>query len=79
MKRLESEEADVDATYARTTPELVFPPQVPFSWTLRWAHGSEPVRAERHAYRIAGSAESAVELAAVVAFAREHHAKLELG
>ena len=70
----------MDATYERRATHLTFPPQVPFSWTLRWA------RARRHdrtamrprAYRIAGSAANDRELAAVVAFCKSQAASLEL-
>jgi hypothetical protein len=30
-------EVDMDAEYARTPSDLVYPPHVPFSWTRRWA------------------------------------------
>ena len=61
--------------------ELVFPPQYPFSWTLRGAPARR-VQARTPAgvtrYHISGSARDAHEVAAVVAFCAEHHAKLEL-
>jgi hypothetical protein len=69
---------DIDSD---TPPELVFPPQVPFSWTLRGARArrlnqSGPRRAIR--YRIAGVAAGADELAALEAFCAERGASLEL-
>lgn len=70
----------MEATYPQTPAELVFPPQVPFSWTLRWARArrSEGVRTQERSYRIAGSARSPEELSAAIAFARENGARLEL-
>ena len=67
------------ATYSPQPSELIFPPQVPFSWTLRWArkHGAEKAKAEARTYRIQGSASSDEELAAAVAFCNRHGASLE--
>ena len=66
------------ATYAQTPPELVFPPQAAFSWTLRWARAHEPdgARTGRGTHRSAGSTPGTP--LAVIAFAREHDARLEL-
>jgi hypothetical protein len=66
-----------------TPPELIFPPQVPFSWTRRSAF-VDRLKVEREApqpisYRIAGSAQDARRLAAALAFCNEHGATLELG
>jgi hypothetical protein len=65
---------------ANTPTELVFSPQVPFSWTRRWAlaHRAHGARMERRAYRIAGTAWSGGELSAAADFARKHGARLEL-
>jgi hypothetical protein len=70
----------MDNAHLETPPELVFPPQVPFSWTLRGARAARLGR--NHAagavrYRIAGVA-AADELATLAAFCREHGATLEL-
>jgi hypothetical protein len=71
----------MDATPSLTPPELVFAPQVPFSWTLRGAR-SKRLRAEHDArpvsYRIAGSARDASGLAAAIAFCDKHGARLAL-
>lgn len=69
----------MDATYAQTPAELVFPPQAPFSWTRRWAQRRlmEP-KMEQRTMRIAGSAWSSEELSAAIAFAHAHDAKLVL-
>ena len=69
------------AEYLDTPPELIFPPQYPFSWTLRGARAQRlrtktPPAIAR--YRIAGSARDEDEVAAVVAFCKAHDAKLEL-
>jgi hypothetical protein len=65
-----------------TPSELIFPPQYPFSWTLRGAR-SQRLRANRTPttirYRISGSAQGADEIAAVRAFSEAHEAKLVLG
>ena len=66
--------------HSETPSELVFPPQVPFSWTLRGARAqrlndSRPRRTVR--FRIAGVA-GADQLAALAAFCDEHGATLEL-
>jgi hypothetical protein len=70
-------------TLAGTPPELVFAPQVPFSWTLRgaWARrqraaAASPPRAV--AYSIIGSAVGVEALAAALAFCETHDARLEL-
>ncbi len=70
----------MNATHAPTPTDLAFPPQIPFSWTLRWAraHRNDRVAVASHTYRIAGSAASDAELAAAVAFCRTHAATLEL-
>ena len=72
----------VDAVDRETPPELVFPPQYPFSWTLRGAR-AQRLRARRAPavtrYTIAGSARNGDEIAAAVAFCTAHDAKLELG
>jgi hypothetical protein len=63
-----------------TPPELVFPPQYPFSWTLRGARARR-LRAKTAPaitrYRVTGSTRDANELAAVAAFCEAHNAKLE--
>jgi hypothetical protein len=70
------------ATYEETPPELIFPPQWPFSWTLRgaWARRrrAEQAAAGPVLYRIAGTADDAADLAAAMAFCREHKAVLDL-
>jgi len=72
---------EAQAGYPDTPPELIFPPQYPFSWTLRGAR-SQRLRAKTPPaitrYRIVGSARDADEIAAVVAFCKAHDAKLEL-
>jgi hypothetical protein len=72
---------EAEAAYPDTPPEFVFPPQYPFSWTLRGAR-AQRLRAKRAPavthYRIAGSTRDANEVAAVVAFCEAHNAKLEL-
>jgi len=72
---------EAQAEYLDTPPELIFPPQYPFSWTLRGARAERlrpktPPAIAR--YRIAGSARDEDEVAAVVAFCQAHDAKLEL-
>jgi hypothetical protein len=71
----------MEATHLSTPPELVFPPQVPFSGTLRGARAKR-LRAERDAlpvsYRITGSAQDARGLAAAIVFCDKHGATLEL-
>ena len=80
----------MQSIYEETPIELVFPPQVPFSWTLRGARARR-LRAQRLkesrlieatdstlSYRIAGSASEASELAAAIAYCDEHGASLEL-
>jgi len=70
----------MDNAHSDTPPELVFPPQVPFSWTLRGARAARlsAGRARRViSYRIAGVADVA-ELDALNAFCAKHGAKLEL-
>jgi hypothetical protein len=68
------------ATHELTSADLAFPPQVPFSWTRRWAraHRADQRDATRRSYRIAGCATNDADLAAAVAFCREHAATLEL-
>jgi hypothetical protein len=77
---LSGKEVRMDNAHSETPPELVFPPQVAFSWTLRGARaarvaGNQAAGGVR--YRIAGVA-AADELATLAAFCREHGAKLEL-
>jgi hypothetical protein len=71
---------EAEAPYRDTPPELIFPPQYPFSWTLRGARHqrlrAKTAPAITH-YRIAGSAHDANEVAAVIAFCEQHDAKLE--
>lgn len=66
-------------THAQPATEPVFPPQVPFSWTLRWAraHRSDRTSVTRRAYRIAGCADNDADVAAAVAFCEAHSATLE--
>jgi hypothetical protein len=79
-----SKGGDMQSIYEETPIELVFPPQVSFSWTLRGAHARR-LRAQRLkesrliettdstiSYRIAGSAREASDLAAAIAFCGEH-------
>ena len=64
---------------SETPAELIFPLQVPFSWTLRGARAQKmnESRFRRSVrYRIAGVAK-ADELASLAAFCQEHGAKLE--
>ena len=70
----------MEATHTQTPPGLVFAAQVPFSWTRRWAlaRRSRSTGMEQRTYRIAGSAQTLEELTAVIAFAREYEARLEL-
>jgi hypothetical protein len=58
----------------------MFPPQVAFSWTLRWAraHRSDRTVVKRRRYRIVGSAANDADLAAAVAFCETDAAKLDL-
>jgi hypothetical protein len=60
-----------EAPHRDTPPELIFPPQYPFSWTLRGVRHqrlrAKTAPAITH-YRIAGCAYDANEVAAVVAF-----------
>ena len=70
----------MDNGHSDTPPELVFPPQVPFSWTLRGARAARlgAGRARRRiSYRIAGVAD-VNELDALAAFCEQHGARLEL-
>jgi len=69
----------MEATYSPEPSELIFLPQAPFSWTLRWAwkHRAEKTKVAARTYRIEGSAASDEELAAAVAFCRRHGANLE--
>jgi hypothetical protein len=67
--------------HAQTPPELVFAPQVPFSWTLRGARTRRLRLAEAGStvtYRIVGEAVDANEISSLAAFCREHNARLEL-
>lgn len=71
----------MEAISAETPPELVFPAQAAFSWTLRSAKARR-AKASKPAlratsYRITGSAADSGELAAAVAFCEEHDATLE--
>jgi hypothetical protein len=70
----------MDATCAPQPSDLIFPPQAPFSWTLRWARAyrSERTKSVVRKYRIAGSAANDEELAAVVAFCERYGATLDL-
>ena len=70
----------MNATHAPTPADLVFPPQVPFSWTLRSARArrSEAPTTELRTYRITGSARSAEELSRAMAFCRAQDARLDL-
>jgi hypothetical protein len=71
-----------EAAYPDTPPELIFPPQYPFSWTLRGAR-AQRLRAKKTPagtrYRATGWARDEAELAAVLAFCEEHGARFELG
>jgi hypothetical protein len=81
----------MEATRSETPPELVFPPQVPFSWTLRGARArrikaeearrikAEEAKAQAVPYRIAGTAGNAMALAAAISFSDTYDATLELG
>jgi hypothetical protein len=78
-------------TIHESTPDgLIFPPQYPFSWTLRGAR-ADRLRVEglaerlpteescaKVSYRIAGSISEASQLAAAIAYCDEHGALLEL-
>ena len=73
---------EMGAVSRDTPPELVFPPQYAFSWTLRGARARRlKGEAVGHtvAYRICGLASEATQLAAAIAFCEAHDAKLELG
>ena len=71
----------MEATYAETPPELVFPAQAAFSWTLRSARArrakASKLALRTSSYRITGSAAGSGELAAAIAFCKEHGAILE--
>ena len=70
----------MDNAHSDTPAELVFPPQVPFSWTLRGARAARLAANQarrRISYRIAGVAD-ADELDALAAFCEQHGARLEL-
>jgi hypothetical protein len=69
------------AAHSGASHDLQFPPQYPFSWTLRGARAQrlrEGSRSPVVRYRIAGSARHAAEIAAALAFCEAHDAKLEL-
>ena len=70
----------MDNAQSHTPPELVFPPQVPFSWTLRGAHAAR-LRAGRASrrigYRIAGVTD-VKDLDALATFCEQRGARLEL-
>ena len=71
----------MDAMEQATSPQLVFPPQVAFSWTLRSARAQRSrskTRPPGIPYRILGTAADDRELAAVRAFCEEHRLNLEL-
>jgi len=72
----------IDATHAETPFDLVHPPQVPFSCTLRWARARRQVAGQSPStatsYCVTGEARDADELSTVIAFCKEHHARLEL-
>ena len=67
------------ATGSLQPSELIFPPQGPFSWTLRWArkHRAERPKVAARTYRITGSATGDEELAAALAFCDRHGARFE--
>jgi len=70
----------MDNADSNTPPELVFSPQVPFSWTLRGARAARlgAGRARRRiSFRIAGVAD-VDELDALDAFCKQYGARLEL-
>jgi len=69
----------MEATYAPEPSDLIFLPQAPFSWTLRWAwsHRSANAKEAARSYRIVGSTASDEELAAARAFCERHGATLE--
>ena len=73
----------MEATRSETPPELVFPPQVPFSWTLRGARArrlkAEVAKAQAVPYHIAGTAGNAMALAAAISFCDTYNATLKLG
>jgi hypothetical protein len=61
----------------QTPGELVFEARVPFSWTRRWAATHATVRKPASpVFLIHGTAAHETDLAAVVAFARDHDARL---
>jgi hypothetical protein len=70
----------MENAHSDTPPELVFPPQMLFSWTLRGARAARLTankERRRIGYRIAGVAE-ADELDALATFCEQHGATLEL-
>ena len=72
---------EAQAVHRDTPPELIFPPQYPFSWTLRGARAQrlrDKTAPAITPYRIAGSARDPNEVAAAVAFCEAHNAQLEL-
>jgi hypothetical protein len=80
MEATENKEAHMEATFSPKPSELIFPPQAPFSWTLRWARQRrerEQASTPATAYRISGSARNTEELAAAIAFCEQHSARLE--
>jgi hypothetical protein len=69
----------MEATYSPEPSEPIFPPQAPFSWTLRWARKRREREQAATPYRIAGLARSTEELAAAIAVSERHDARVELG
>jgi hypothetical protein len=69
----------MEVTYTPESSDLIFPPQAPFSWTLRWARKRRDAEAKAAArtYRIEGLAASEEELAEAIAFCERHGATLE--
>jgi hypothetical protein len=70
----------MEAMYSQTPSDLVFPPQVPFSWTLRSvrARQREKTAGRSIRYRILGSARDLERLAAAISFCNQHDARIEL-
>jgi hypothetical protein len=70
----------MDNLHSDIPSELVFPPQVPFSWTLRGARAARLATHKgrrRLSFRIAGVAD-ADKVDALAAFCKQHGARLEL-